>query len=111
MKCCVACLVLLLLIPTSAIAARTVDVNSANERMLARALDGLGQGGAKAIVDYRKEHGAFRSMEQLALVKGVDLSAVERNRERIVLGNGRGKDASHRYASQEGKGDSHLQVR
>ncbi|MDO4709012.1 MAG: helix-hairpin-helix domain-containing protein [Pseudomonadota bacterium] len=67
-------------------AVHRVDINHASEWALVCALEGVAQQEARAIVDYRKEHGAFRSMEQLALVKGVDLGVVERNRERIVLG-------------------------
>ena len=41
---------------------------------------------AEAIVAYRKEHGSFKSPEQLALVKGIGLKTVEKNRDRILLG-------------------------
>ena len=41
-----------------------------------------------SIVDYRKANGAFRSPEQLASVKGIGLSTIERNRDRIVVGGG-----------------------
>ena len=43
---------------------------------------------AQAIVDYRKAHGSFKSAEQLALVKGIGLKTVEKNRDRIVVGGG-----------------------
>jgi len=46
----------------------------------------IGASKAQAIVAYRKEHGAFKSPEQLALVKGIGLKTVEKNRDRIVLG-------------------------
>ena len=35
--------------------------------------------------DYRKQHGAFRSAEELAMVKGIGLKTVEKNRDRIVV--------------------------
>ena len=35
----------------------------------------------------RTGHGAFRSLEQLALVKGIGLKTVEKNRDRILLGS------------------------
>ena len=41
---------------------------------------------AEAIVAYRKEHGSFKSPEQLALVKGIGLKTVEKNRDRILIG-------------------------
>ena len=83
------CLALLLIaLPCLASAAlHKVDINNASESALANALEGVAQQEARAIVDYRRVHGAFRSVEQLALVKGLDLGVVERNRERIVLGS------------------------
>ena len=85
-------LLALLSMPMSAFAAKTVDINNADARMLANALEGVSQKDAKSIVDYRKEHGAFKSVEQLALVKGIGLRAVERNRDRIVLGDRRARE-------------------
>ena len=41
----------------------------------------------EAIVAYRKEHGAFKSLDQLASVKGIGLKTVEKNREAITLGS------------------------
>jgi competence protein ComEA len=37
-------------------------------------------------VAYRKANGVFRSIDQLAAVKGIGLATVERNRDRIVVG-------------------------
>ena len=45
----------------------------------------VGPSKAEAIVAYRKANGAFRSLEQLASVKGIGLATVEKNRERIVV--------------------------
>jgi competence protein ComEA len=65
-----------------------VNINSADAATLDRVLDGVGPSKAEAIVAYRKSNGAFRSIEQLASVKGIGLSTVERNRERILVGGG-----------------------
>ena len=65
-----------------------VNINSADAATLDRVLDGVGPSKAEAIVAYRKANGAFRSIEQLASVKGIGLSTVERNRERILVGGG-----------------------
>jgi competence protein ComEA len=65
-----------------------VNINSADAATLDRVLDGVGPSKAEAIVAYRKANGAFRSAEQLASVKGIGLSTVERNRDRIVVAGG-----------------------
>ena len=63
-----------------------VNLNTADAATIDRVLLNIGASKAQAIVAYRKEHGAFRSAEQLALVKGIGLKTVEKNRDRIVLG-------------------------
>ncbi|MDE2407032.1 MAG: ComEA family DNA-binding protein [Xanthomonadaceae bacterium] len=70
----------------AAIAGETVNINTADVATLDRVLLNIGPSKAQAIVDYRKTHGAFRSAEQLAEVKGVGLKTVEKNRDRISLG-------------------------
>jgi competence protein ComEA len=72
----------------SALAAEKVNINSADAATLDRVLLNIGPAKAEAIVAYRKANGAFRSPEQLALVKGVGLKTIEKNRERIVVGGG-----------------------
>ncbi len=63
-----------------------VNLNTADAATIDRVLLNIGASKAQAIVAYRKEHGAFKSPEQLALVKGIGLKTVEKNRGRIVLG-------------------------
>ncbi len=63
-----------------------VNLNTADAATIDRVLLNVGPSKAQAIVDYRKEHGAFKSPEQLALVKGIGLKTVEKNRDRIVVG-------------------------
>lgn len=65
-----------------------VNVNTADAATIAAAMNGVGLAKAEAIVAYRKEHGAFRSLEQLADVKGIGLKIVEKNRASISLGGG-----------------------
>lgn len=81
-------LVLTLALAGAAIAGETVNINTADAATIDRVLLNVGPAKAQAIVDYRKANGAFRSMEQLALVKGIGLKTVEKNRDRIVLGGG-----------------------
>lgn len=57
-----------------------VNVNAADVDTLARELKGIGNSKAQAIVDYRQKHGAFRSIDELAMVKGISQKLIERNR-------------------------------
>jgi len=62
-----------------------VDINLASEPELAAALKGVGVKKARAIVDYRKTHGAFKSVDELAGVKGISLKTIEKNRQNISV--------------------------
>lgn len=81
-------LVLSLLLAGSSFAAERVNINTADVATLDRVLINVGPSKAEAIVAYRKSKGAFRSVEQLALVKGIGLKTIEKNRDRIVVGAG-----------------------
>lgn len=72
----------------SAFAADKVNINTADAATIDRVLLNIGPSKAEAIVAYRKANGAFRSVEQLALVKGVGLKTIEKNRDRIVVAGG-----------------------
>jgi competence protein ComEA len=65
-----------------------VNINTADAATLDRVLDGVGPSKAEAIVAFRKANGPFKSVEQLAAVKGIGLSTVERNRDRILVAGG-----------------------
>ncbi len=79
-------LILSLALAGAALAGETVNINTANAATIDRVLVNVGPAKADAIVAYRKSNGAFRSPEQLALVKGIGLKTVEKNRDRIVVG-------------------------
>ncbi|MGH8171597.1 MAG: ComEA family DNA-binding protein [Rhodanobacteraceae bacterium] len=66
--------------------ATQVDINSADAKTLAQALDGVGLVKAEAIVAYRNAHGPFESIEDVAKVKGIGRRIIEENREAIVFG-------------------------
>jgi competence protein ComEA len=53
---------------------------------MAEALEGIGAVRAEAIVAYRTEHGPFRSVDELALVKGVGEKTLEANRNNMTVG-------------------------
>ncbi len=62
-----------------------VNVNTADASAIAEELNGVGAKKAQAIVDYRTEHGNFKTIESLTEVKGIGLKTVEKNRESIQL--------------------------
>ena len=74
------------LLAGGATAAEKVNINTADAATLDRVLNGVGPSKAEAIVAHRKQHGAFRSAEDLAEVKGIGLALVEQNRDRITVG-------------------------
>lgn len=78
-------LLLSMLLMGSALAADKININTADAETLDE-LAFVGEVKAEAIVEYRDEHGPFKSAEQLALVKGIGLRTVEKNRDRIVVG-------------------------
>ncbi|MEZ0470615.1 ComEA family DNA-binding protein [Luteimonas salinilitoris] len=82
-----ASLLLSLLMLGGALASDRVNINTADAATLESALVNIGPSKAEAIVAHRKEHGVFKSVEELATVKGVGLKTVERNRDRIELGS------------------------
>lgn len=84
-------LVLALGLVAAAHAADKVDINAATAAELDQVLVNVGPAKAQAIVDYRQENGPFKSVEELALVKGIGLATVERNRELIDVGAGAAK--------------------
>ncbi len=86
LKSLIAATALSLALAGSAFAAEKVNINTADAATLDRVLVNVGPSKAEAIVAYRKQHGAFRSAEQLAQVDGIGLKTVEKNREMIVIG-------------------------
>lgn len=67
------------------LAAGKVNINTADAKTL-EGLEGIGPSKAEAIVQYRKEHGPFKSLEALANVKGIGESVVKANLEQMTLG-------------------------
>ena len=62
-----------------------VNVNTADAETISTELQGVGLSKAHAIVDYRKAHGPFKTIEELTLVKGIGQRTVEINRANILL--------------------------
>lgn len=65
--------------------AAPVNVNQASAQKIASSLNGVGLVKAQAIVDYREQHGAFQSVEDLTKVKGIGAKTLENNADDIRL--------------------------
>ncbi len=78
-------LVLALLLTVSAQAREKVDINTASAAELDQVMVNVGPAKAQAIIDHRQANGPFRSVEELALVRGIGLKTVERNRDLIEV--------------------------
>ena len=87
-------LLLSLLFAGGALASEIVNINTADAATIDRVLLNVGPSKAEAIVAYRKANGAFKSAEQLAMVKGIGLKTVEKNRDRISFNSTPRKPAS-----------------
>ena len=79
-------LLLLTLLPLAGAAQTLVNLNTADAATLARDLEGIGESKARAIVEHRTRNGAFRSIDELALVKGIGPKTLELNRSRLRVG-------------------------
>lgn len=62
-----------------------VDINTADAETISAELQGVGITKAIAIVEYRKANGPFKSVDDLAKVKGIGARTVEINRKNILL--------------------------
>ncbi len=82
-------LTLILLFSSSAMSAQApaekININTANAEQIATAMTGIGDNKAKAIVDYRKSHGKFKSVQELENVDGIGLKTLEKNKGKITL--------------------------
>ena len=63
----------------------TVNINTASAEELAESLHGVGVKRAEQIIAWRKQHGAFKKLEELMQIKGIGSSTIEKNRSRIQL--------------------------
>lgn len=81
-----ALLVAVMLLSGGLVWAGNVNINTADAATLAEGLNGVGIKKAQAIVDYRKKHGVFKSINDLASVKGMSDKLIEKNKDVITLG-------------------------
>lgn len=62
-----------------------VNINQASAEELTEMLNGIGMAKAQRIVEYREMHGPFEHVDELAEVRGIGQSTIEKNRDRIAL--------------------------
>ncbi|TNF92791.1 MAG: helix-hairpin-helix domain-containing protein [Gammaproteobacteria bacterium] len=62
-----------------------VNINKADAVTLAAEIKGVGDKRAQAIVQYREEHGDFKSVDELANIKGIGEKIVDKNRENLIV--------------------------
>ncbi|MDH5785298.1 MAG: ComEA family DNA-binding protein [Chromatiales bacterium] len=65
--------------------AEVVNINTADATTLAANIVGIGEKKALAIVQFREEHGPFKSVDELTQVKGIGLKLVDNNRENLTV--------------------------
>ena len=79
----------ILLFSTSAMSAQAqaakVNINTATAEQIASAMNGIGDNKAKAIIEYRKSHGKFKSISALENVDGIGSKTIEKNKGNISL--------------------------
>ncbi len=72
---------------TSVAFALPVNINTADAQAIAEAIKGVGEKRAQAIVLYREQHGPFKSVDELSMVKGIGSKILDNNRDNITVTN------------------------
>lgn len=65
--------------------AATVNINTADAATLADKLNGIGMKKAQAIISFREQNGAFKSVDDLVNVPGIGQATLEKNRSLIDI--------------------------
>ncbi|MDQ7990402.1 MAG: helix-hairpin-helix domain-containing protein [Candidatus Dactylopiibacterium sp.] len=68
----------------SSVAFAAININTATAEELA-SLPGIGPGKAQAIIDFRKAHGGFKTLDELKEVKGIGDKTFEKLRPELSL--------------------------
>ena len=75
----------MLLFLSFSVFAEPVNINKANAEEIAASLSGVGDKKAQEIVKYRKKHGSFESVNDLAKVKGIGEKTIAKNKGDIKI--------------------------
>ncbi len=76
------------LFTTPALFAEVVNINKATAAALQENLKGIGEKKAQAIVAYRKEYGAFRTLDEIMEMKGIGKGIFKKIKADISLDKG-----------------------
>ena len=74
----------LLSLPTLLLAGQTININTADKDLL-MSIKGIGEKRAEAIIAYRNKNGPFKTVDQLADIKGVGKLFIDSNRDVLVV--------------------------
>lgn len=90
---------------------QAVDINTASATELQAALKGTGVGKAKVekIIEYREQHGGFKSIEELTAVKGIGDKTMEKVRERVTV-SGTSQTAAKKVKVEEKQSDTNKET-
>jgi competence protein ComEA len=77
--------ILICILSFSVANAEPVNINQADAKSIASALNGIGIKKAEAITLYRDQNGPFKAVDDLAKVKGIGSKIIEKNRSDILL--------------------------
>lgn len=60
---------------------KKIDINQADAATIAKGVKGIGLKRAEAIVTFRQQHGQFKSLAELAKVKGISRRFIDKNQD------------------------------
>ncbi len=75
----------LLCLPLALFAEGMIDINTADRDTL-MTLRGIGASYAERIIDYREQHGGFRSVQELTDIRGIGPKLIEKNKDVLTVG-------------------------
>ena len=76
---------LFLMLCSFSVFAERVNINRADADAISKALKGIGPKKAEAIIQYRKEHGDFKTLKDLENVKGIGEKTTLANEKDILF--------------------------
>jgi competence protein ComEA len=97
---------LALAVALPAVAATPVNINKADAATIAASLDGVGKAKAEAIVAWRDAHGPFKTLDDLAQVKGMGPATLKRNQDAIQFSGDAAGAAPKAESRHKAKGKS-----